>query len=667
MLKRLSIKTKLFMGFGLMSMAVLGISGLVLKGLKEGNDSFAAYETASHDSQKANAIANIFTRANLEIQKFRTTGAMDHATKAKADVASTLLIATELATMVEGKPVAESVANIVTEAKRYSGFADQFVANHASLLKFAATYAEAGENLALALTADFEAARKAGQPEVALTVAQVLENLLKGRIYGERYVASSKVDDLARARKILRDASTTARSLASMDSTPQFQSRGKEIRTIVTKFAMDLETLGAFMSTRDAMRNSMDTQGEALMSNIAELLNVIEQNQSAIGVSVRENGERTVSSILLTSGAFVLIGLVIALLMSLGISRSITGVTGSIRRLAEGDLDVPIFGVGRKDEIGTIAAAVSVFRENAIERQRIEKEAASLAQTAEIERREALRQLADGFERAVGTIAQSVSVSASRLKESAEAMAGASDNTSHQSAMVVATSDRASSNVQMVAVAAEELASSVDDIGRQVLLSTSKSEEAVNEAEITINRVSALSDAALRIGDIIGLIQTIAGQTNLLALNATIEAARAGEAGKGFAVVANEVKNLATQTARATSEISEQIGAIQTTTTQTAAAIQAITTRIKDLNVIATGIAGAVEEQGATTRDIARNVTNAAEGTAEVTASITEVQVAANTTSRASADVLGAAELLQNQAADLQSELDAFLRTVRAA
>jgi methyl-accepting chemotaxis protein len=275
--------------------------------------------------------------------------------------------------------------------------------------------------------------------------------------------------------------------------------------------------------------------------------------------------------------------------------------------------------------------------------------------------------MADAFEANVGTIVETVSSASTQLQATAQSMSAATEETARQSTVVAAASEQATANVQTVAVASEELAASIREIARQVATSTQIAGSAVERATDTSGRVTALAESARRIGEVVGLIQSIASQTNLLALNATIEAARAGEAGKGFAVVASEVKALAQQTAKATEEIGNQIGAIQSATDETVGAIDAIAGVIRDMDQIATAIAAAVEEQASATDEISRNVQQAAAGTMEVSTNIVGVNQAANEAGVASNDVLGASGELARMAADLRTEMDRFLNGVRAA
>ncbi len=350
-----------------------------------------------------------------------------------------------------------------------------------------------------------------------------------------------------------------------------------------------------------------------------------------------------------------------------GITRPITGMTNAMQKLADGDTATEIPARERGDEVGVMARAVEVFRDKMIEAERSRAERNEAEQHAVVQRKADMNQLADRFEDAVGEIIETVSSASGELEASAGALTTNAERAQELSTMVAAASEEASTNVQSVASATEEMASSVNEISRQVQQSATIANEAVDQARKTNDRVGELAKAASRIGDVVELINTIAGQTNLLALNATIEAARAGEAGRGFAVVASEVKALAEQTAKATGEISQQIVGIQTATHESVGAIREIGDTIGRMSEIASTIAAAMEEQGAATQEISRNVQQAAAGTQQVSAHITDVQVGASKTGSASSQLLSAAQLLSRDSSRLKTEVGRFLDTVRAA
>jgi methyl-accepting chemotaxis protein len=361
-------------------------------------------------------------------------------------------------------------------------------------------------------------------------------------------------------------------------------------------------------------------------------------------------------------------GIIVSFLTGRSVSRPVVAMSGAMRELAAGNFEVRLPGLDRRDEVGQMAHAVQEFKVQAVakaERDTAEREEKNLATAAA--RRAELQELAESFETTVGNIIENVGSASDELESSAVVLSKSSASTQQLSTVVATASEETSANVQSVASATEEMASSVNEIGRQVVESNRIATEAVEQAQRTDAQIAQLSLAATRIGDVTQLINTIAAQTNLLALNATIEAARAGDAGRGFAVVAQEVKALAAQTAKATSEISAQIAGMQAATENSVLAIKEISGTIGRVSEIAAAIAAAIEEQGAATQEIARNVQQAALGSTQVATSIADVDRGAGEIGTASSQVLSSAQMLSNENKRLKAEVAKFLTTVRAA
>ncbi|AJA64627.1 MULTISPECIES: methyl-accepting chemotaxis protein [Bradyrhizobium] len=365
-------------------------------------------------------------------------------------------------------------------------------------------------------------------------------------------------------------------------------------------------------------------------------------------------------------GAAVIIGIGVSFYLVQDVSAGINSITEPMQALGKGDLSAEVPHRGEKTEIGAMADVLQIFKEALIAKKAADEAAAADAE-AKIERGRRVDGITRDFETMIGEIVQTVSSASTQLEASASTLTSTADRSQRMATTVAAASEEASTNVQSVASATEEMASSVGEISRQVQESARMAGDAVGQARATTERVSELSKAASRIGDVVELINTIAGQTNLLALNATIEAARAGEAGRGFAVVASEVKALAEQTAKATGEIGQQISGIQAATNDSVGAIKEISSTIERLSEISSAIAAAVEEQGAATQEIARNVQQAAQGTQQVSSNITDVQRGATETGTASSQVLSAAQMLSNDSSRLKTEVSKFLTNVRAA
>jgi methyl-accepting chemotaxis protein len=381
----------------------------------------------------------------------------------------------------------------------------------------------------------------------------------------------------------------------------------------------------------------------------------------------RDLTRRSLSWLGLATACALLLAGAIAVWLGRGMAKPIRALENAMRDIASGKHAIVVPGAGRGDEIGSMARAVEIFKDGLIESNRLRAAQEEQRAAAGLERRNMMAALATRFETGVGTVVQAVGSAAGELRTTAQSMAATADQATRQTATVAAASEEASQSAQAVATAVEELNTSIAEIAKQVNQSAEVASAAVGQANSANSEVQSLALAAQKIGDVVKLISEIAAQTNLLALNATIEAARAGEAGRGFAVVASEVKALASQTSKATDEISAQVGAIQGATQSSVNAIQGITTTIGQVSEIASAIAAAVEQQGAATLEIARNVAEAARGTGEVSENISGVNDAARETGVAATRVVDSAAELSRSGEALKTQVDVFLREVRAA
>ncbi|UKJ73128.1 methyl-accepting chemotaxis protein [Azospirillum brasilense] len=524
---------------------------------------------------------------------------------------------------------------------------------------------EMQENQSMVSSALQEAANFA-QSEVneAVQLRGIAMRLIQGAqsaMLGQRDFILMNGED-ARAR--VHGAVKETLGLATQAGAVLVDSEGRALIAAITEAAQAFDReFAALVTTSENQRTASKTMAKAagdVSEQVARLVSIQRDD--------RENGRSGAELIIIIGAAVALaLGMVMAWIIDRAITHPMHAMTKAMGRLAEGDLTVDIPAGDRKDELRAMAEALSVFKENALEMQRMEGEREEMRRQIDADRRRTMNEFANGFEQAVSGVVLSLTESAGNLGRDAQEMSSDAALTTAKSSAVAAASEQASSNVQTVAAAAEELSSSIAEISRQLNSSSQVAVGAAAKATETNGIVEGLAEAAQRIGQVVDLIGEIAEQTNLLALNATIEAARAGEAGKGFAVVATEVKNLAGQTAKATEEISSQVAQMQAATGGAVGAIRTISDAVGTISSTVTEIARAMEQQGLATREIAQNVNQAAEGTQEVMHHIAEVTNAATKTGGAADAVLSASRTLARQADHLRSEVQGFLNKVRTA
>jgi methyl-accepting chemotaxis protein len=482
------------------------------------------------------------------------------------------------------------------------------------------------------------------------------------------------------SRFMRKDDKQLDRIYAKLDETIELltDARGMTMDRAATASISELLTLPPrYKALVDKLTAATDRQVALLRDRAEPLRSSADDTLSRIrkSVSTRADARGAFSAaelshaewINLLAGGFVILVLVLsAMLSSLTVGRPIRHIGEVLMQLANGDKTVRIPYAERGDEVGDAARAARTFKENLLRMEQLEAEQRRAEAGAIGARTAEMHKLADEFQAAIGVVVETVSTAATELEATAGALTRTAEGTQQLTGAVAEVSADASANVQAVAVASDELAASIAEIGRQVRHSSKIADDAVRQAKRTDQRMAELSSAAARIGDVVRLITDIAEQTNLLALNATIEAARAGEAGRGFAVVAAEVKSLAHQTAKATEEIGSQIASMQAATQDSVTAIKEIDATISSMSDIASGITAAIEEQGSATHEIAGNVRRAADGTVQVAAKISDVNRGANETGVASAAVLSSARALAEQGNKLKLAVGTFLATVRA-
>jgi methyl-accepting chemotaxis protein len=522
-------------------------------------------------------------------------------------------------------------------------------------------------------TLDGEAYRQANYANVAWTLRDVggfNASLHKNLIGAKRVATEAEKIDLSRSQGRNDQILSSLQELRGNPATPANVAAALERMNdaYVGRMGQELKMVkeGATTGKYDHDVDTYFAETQRGLGSVVEVRDAFYDNAEQ-GLAARYSAARFSFLIaLMVLGVVAIASTGLVVMIRRRVCQPIIDLTGRMSHLASGDVMAAIPGADRADEIGAMAAAVRVFRDNIIKADALtaEKEAEN---EVRIRRARLLDQLTHAFETKVAELIGGLSSASATMETTAQSLSSTASSANRQAAVVAEASQQTAVNVQTVASATEELTSSIQEIGRQVSQSTQVAARAVDSARRTGDTARTLAEGAQKIGDVVTLIQNIAAQTNLLALNATIEAARAGEAGRGFAVVASEVKSLAEQTAKATTEISEQVTTIQAASDQTVAAIKGVVDVITEIDQIGGAIAAAIEQQGSATREISRSVQEAARGTQEVNANISGVQRAADGTGTAASQVLGAAGQLASQSSDLAGQVTRFLSEVRAA
>jgi methyl-accepting chemotaxis protein len=666
----LRFRAKVFLGFAV----VLGVSavsmGLAYLGFERISAGVVAYRTSVTESDLARNIDRELTSYQGLTRYYVLAGREEDAKAALAAEASLKEAIDQLAKVTAAPALADKINRVATEFSRFTQiFADILSFKRAGALLTQNQLTRGGIVLRYKFDDLISTAGDAQLPAVEMGAKQVTAQYAAVMAQVNIFTINldAAVGDGAMDRFKFIDNSLHAISTTD-DTDGVIAPLIKEISAGLEEYRQSLGKLIENSKTINALVGKMTEAATAITQGTKVMKADLVSDQQRLDHESDTTISATERLVMMLGGGGFLLGALLAWMLGRGIARPMASMCLAMRKLAGGDFAVVLPGLGRRDELGEMASAVEEFKVQAAAKAERDAEAHAAQNRASSEARKAeLISFANEFEAAVGAIVSNVSASAVELEAAAATLTQTAETTQSLSSQVAGASETASANMQSVSTATEELSQSVGEIGRQVDESSRIAGGAVQQAEQTDARIGKLSRAAQEIGDVVKLITAIAEQTNLLALNATIEAARAGEAGRGFAVVAAEVKSLASQTAKATDEISSHIAGMQDATHESVAAIKQIGGTIGQISTIASTIAAAVSQQSAATGEIARSVQSVARGTQEVAGNITKVNRGAAETGSASEEVLNSAQSLSAESARLRAELDRFMANIRAA
>jgi methyl-accepting chemotaxis protein len=664
---RLRIKPRIYSGFAVLLVLGGSVAGFGVLQLSKVGGQVGRLVSVSENAARNLDVAKLLEEMRRTSLRYRTTPTDEVATEFKDAVKrSTEELATD-ARMTLSDDRKRLFGEIAGKIDGFSKGFDRMAEMEKKMQIDRANLFKGGDQLSAATTKLVEATR--ASPEVSLVAPShdVETAVLLVRVANWRFLATTDAKGPATFNTNVETANSMLKSFGNRATDAKLQALVAPVKTALDGYSQYFADLSAATLELDRL---FEIELRPLVIDAGKLNAQAEASLQADLVATKATTDGVISTTMLTQEALVVALLALSVLLAMLIGRSIAGpvvaMTTAMRKLADGDKSVDIPARDNTDEVGEMAQAVEVFKENMIKADQLAAE-----QQAEQQRKAArqatIEERIAAFDNTVRGLLDMLASASTELQSTAGSMSATAEETSRQSTAVAAASEQASANVQTIAAATEELSASIAEIASQVGKSSNIAATAVADAERSNLTMQELAQAAQKIGDVVKLITDIASQTNLLALNATIEAARAGDAGKGFAVVASEVKSLASQTARATEDIAAQINAIQSATGQAVTAIGGVTGTIAQMNEISTAIAAAMEEQGATTHEITRNAQDAARGTNDVSSSIVSVTQAAGETGAASTQVLSSASELGRQAETLRQKVDSFLAEMRAA
>ncbi len=667
MMKNIKISTKVFSGFGVVLALLLIIAVVGFSSLNGAGDNFTDYRNLARQTNEAGRVQANMLMTRMFVKNYIISASEENTKGVHERAKLTSDLIPGMKELTANPDFLKIIEKVEGQLNAYVGHFEEATKKQAMRNEQVAILDFTGPAMEEKLSQIMESANDDGDAEAAYRAGMTLRNLLLARLYVTKFLVENDQPSVDRVMKEMAEMDENQKTMLSTLQNPTRRQLATEVEDLHQKYVPAFQATVKAITERNAIiKEQLDRIGPLVAEETEDLKLAIKAHQDELGPKAAANISQAITMTAIISVIAVVIGIAAAFLIGTGISRPIVSMTDAMTKLAEGDKETEIPAQDHKDEVGSMAAAVQVFKENMIKAEQLaaeqEKERAGREARAK-----AVDELTKNFDSEVGTVIETVAAASTEMDSTATSMSATAEETSRQAASAASASEQASANVQTVASAAEELSSSISEISRQVAQSSSIASKAVDQASTTHDTVQGLVASAAKIGEVVQLITDIAEQTNLLALNATIEAARAGDAGKGFAVVASEVKNLANQTGKATEEIGGQIEGVQKQTEEAAEAIEAISKVISEIDEIASAIAAAVEQQNAATNEIARNVEEASTGTSEVSSNVAGVTQAANETGQAAGTVREAAKDLASQTEALKGIVDKFLTDVRAA
>ena len=672
-LKNIRITTKTFGGFAAVLGLLLITGGVGVYGLLQSGDTFTDYRQLARESNASANFAAEMMDTRMAVKNYVISKNPDTVERVRA-ARQTLIADIETKRSLFDDPETLAIVDeIAAKVQAYEAAFEEAVGHHARRDELVInTLDKLGPSLRENVTDIMESAYADDDASSAYDAGRTQERFLLARLYATKFLVSNERGDYERAMEEFAKVDDLAASMLAELQNPARRELAQEFIDGVAVYAATLTRVSDAITARNAaITGKLDVIGPEVMALAYGLKDKNQALQDTLGPQASDFMRTIVIIVGVVVAAALLFGTLVAWLIGTGIARPIGAMTGTMKRLADGDHSVEIPATDHKDEVGDMAQAVEVFKQNAIENEAAMKreEAQRQKDMEEMKAREArakrMEELVAGFDSESREMIQALAASATEFQQTAENVASIAEETDRQATAVAAASEEASANVQTVSAASEEMRSSIEEIARQVSGAADVADKAADTASVAEGKIKKLETAAKQIGDVIQIITEIAEQTNLLALNATIESARAGEAGKGFAVVANEVKALAAQTTKATDDIRAQIEQMQNETGDSVRSIAEIAQIVKQVNEYTATISAAIEQQTSATQEISSNVSQASAATDEVATNIQGVSTASGETGAAAQQLLGASGELAKRSEGMKRSVETFLNEVK--